>query len=186
MNTIKPNYNISQMLGLELTPRERELAAAVLQLACSSACQSQALVCPDDVGLIRSTQATGTARVDVAVAVPVGGSIPVTLPNLGLPYCLSFGLELATSLGAADNYDILVARGGITVASVARVELAGGTANERSAGCQCCICVGAVQGLTLTFVNTGAAAWPVGTFIQVRVCRDFDRVDGSVACKGGC
>lgn len=173
-NTINPDFSA-------WNSRERELLAEMERRLCSpgSTCVTNTLICPEDQGVIRATQAQGTVTLTATAAVAIGGKVDLILPNLGLNYCLSFGLQLAATANV-NGYTVDIIRAGNVVGGTSFVELSPATNND--ARCQCCICVGALQPITLRFTNTGSAPWVVGESITIRVCRDFDNAMKQKGC----
>jgi hypothetical protein len=173
-----------------LNPREVELLRVFG--AVFESCAPR-LICPDDEGMIRATQGTGQVRFIIAANAP---SAEVTLPVLGLDYCLSIGLALGTL--ATTDWGLEIIRAGTTVASLNSTTFNPETANPRAGACVE-ICVGAIQSVTLRVVNLGAA-WLAADTLSMQIYRNFDcdsvsgtriemancNTNSSAGCKNGC
>lgn len=139
---------------------------------------SQTLVCADDIGMIRATQGS-----EVVAFTPVEGatSAEYVLPALGLKYWITLGMATTN----VSSYRVFLTRAGTIVGQFGMATFDPDTANPL-AGVSPCICVGAIQTLTLTVRPT--AAFAAGATFELQVFRDFNGPPGGrgSSCKTGC
>lgn len=142
---------------------------------------SSTLICPDDIGMIRATQASEVVEFTLTPGETVSN---VILPALGLKYWVTLGLASGNYGG---QYSIFIQRSGAIVGQFGQATFEPDTANARAAVSPC-ICVGAIQTLTLSLRPTAAFGPGPDTF-SLQVFRDFSGPTSAkrgTSCGTGC